>query len=134
MTEREALEEIRICTEAGTCPTLSGDELRLLLRKAKRADSRNRPPSDAAWEPTWNLPYAIAMGWRLKAGKVAGAYDMSSGPTRMSRSQFRAHCLSQAKEWSKRASEAVTLPGTWRRATILGETNGILEEDLEDLV
>jgi len=133
MTEAEARAEIEILTEAAAAPTLSEDELRLLVRKAQRADSSQRAPSDDLWEPTWNIPFAVALGWKLKAGKLVGAYDTEAGPQKFKRSQFRQHCLDQAKQWQKQAAECALLPGGWTRRTVRGETNGLLPEDVEYL-
>lgn len=130
MTEDEARADIGLLTRSTSAPTLDGEELEYLLRRAKRADSSGRAPSDAAWEPTFNIAFAVGLGWELKAGKLVDAYDFKSKDRSFNRSQMRKHCLDQMKLWKSRATESVMLPGAWRKRVIQTQTNGYLDEDL----
>jgi len=68
----------------------------------------------ALWVPTWNLPYGIATGWRVKAANVAGAYDLASDEQKLSRGQIIKNCLTMAAEWMKRSNESLELLGSGR--------------------
>lgn len=68
----------------------------------------------ALWVPTFNLAYAIALGWRLKAAKVATAYDFASNDQKLTRSQMFKHCMEQHEHWKKAANESLELQGAAR--------------------
>lgn len=56
------------------------------------------------WEPTWNLNRAAARGWEIKAGKCAGAYDVTVDGQNMRRSTSAAACREQAALYRRRAA------------------------------
>lgn len=107
MTEAEAREEIEILTAWESEPALSVDQVDTLVRKARRADVAGRAPTDEDWEPTWNLAYAIALGWQLKAGIAAGYFDRATFTRQMKESGIHKQCLAMAKEWKKKAATSV---------------------------
>lgn len=135
MTAADAEDEIRLFTEAGTAPLLTDGDIAVLMRKAKRYDINNRPPSDPAWIPAWDLAYAIAMGWQLKASRCVNYTDFSAGQQKISRSQRYKQCVEMMKYWKKFVGYSHNSQGPWRRRTIMPGTvpgvqsNGILEDD-----
>lgn len=80
----------------------------------------------APWVPSWNLPHAVAKGWELKAGSMAGAYDLSTGAQKLSRSQVHKQCLEMAKAWQKRSFETVKLIGSLQAQAI---AQGVVESN-----
>lgn len=124
MTADEAYNEIEILTQATTEPVLLKAELDLLARRAQRADSAGRTPDDNLWTPTFNLAYAVALGWEIKAMKVATGYDFASADQKFSRSQMYAQLMKVAAGWKSRAGESIALQGSLRRNSDLPIVNG----------
>jgi hypothetical protein len=134
VTESEAYTDIRTLTNAEQYPRLSADQLDVLLRRAKRADAYERVPSDSSWIPTWDIAYAVALGWEQKAANAAAgdanhlpAYDIRAGDEQHARSQIVAHCQEQAKKWRGRSLSSLQLIATDPNATIVN--NPLLFED-----
>ena len=50
-----------------------------------------------SWEETYDVNYAIAQAWLLKAGRLAERYLFMSGGKMFSRNQFYDHCIKQYK-------------------------------------
>lgn len=137
MTEEEARAEIILFTDANSAPVLASSEIDLLVSKARRQDYLKRFPSHDDWRPTWNLAYSIALGWQIKAGRLAGRTSFSVKGQTYNRDQFYKHCMEQVEAWKKRISETVIMEGSWRRKLIPGgsvfdgvQTNGYLEDDI----
>jgi len=139
MTEAEARADIALFTEASNAPVLTEADLDVLVRKAKRMDYLHRQPSHSEWVPTWNIAHAIALGWQVKSGRLAGVTSFSlRGQSFTSREKFYDHCMEQMKIWKSRASESIQVKGSYRRfwpypgqsGTLWGDqTNGYLEDD-----
>lgn len=52
------------------------------------------------WTPTWSLRAAASEGWRWKAAKVAGNFDVAAGGgTSFRRSQTYQHCMEMARRY-----------------------------------
>jgi hypothetical protein len=111
MTEAEALAILRQETAAEEAPGLDDAELETLLRRFRIADADGRAPTDAGWSPTWDLRRAVVRGWRLKAAKAAGAYDLSTDGQGLSRSQIVSNCLRMADTYARGALASPVLPG-----------------------
>ena len=88
--------------QADVKPELSLVEQADLLEMCKLADSAGLAPSDAAWEPTWDLNRGAAEGWRWKAAKVASAFDYSADGGNYQRSQMAQMCREQAALYTRR--------------------------------
>lgn len=99
-TARELLEDM---VSPNSVPILTTDEVDRLLNFAKRADTDGNLPSDAAWEPTWNLHAAAARGWVIKAGKVAGLFPFSTDGQSYQRDQMHRMCREMAAEYRRGA-------------------------------
>lgn len=97
MEELEARARLKAMIAFESQPTMTEDELTLLITDYKVADSYCRAPSDAGWVGTWNLAGAAAEAWRQKAGKVAAFYDFGSNVNSFTRSQMHKHMLEQAR-------------------------------------
>ncbi len=83
----------------------------------------------ALWVPTFNLAYAIALGFDMKAAKVAAAYDFKSDDQSLSRSQMIEHFQALAKTWRAKSAETLTLQGAGR---VRGNLNSVLTANLDD--
>ena len=124
MTVDEAFQQIAILTQAETEPVLTLPELKILLVRAKRVDSSRRVPTDPLWVPTWNIGAAVALGWEMKAMKVATGYDFQSADQKFSRSQMYAQLMRVAQEWRKRGGESVRLKGDLAQSILFPSVNG----------
>jgi hypothetical protein len=114
-TEAQIREQIVRFTQADRQPTLSDADIDELVAMSKRQDSSKRPPTDAAWEPTWNINAAVSLGWELKAGLVATDFDVRSADQDLKRSQMHEMCLRQADRWKRRVTESPTIEGSLKR-------------------
>lgn len=83
-------------------PVLSDAQITDLLLQAQRPDVNGRPPSDPAWTPTWDLAYASAEGWALKAAAAAAMYDVSADGANFRKSSVADACLKQEAYWRAR--------------------------------
>lgn len=74
MTREEARDALRELAAATTAPTLSDAELDVALTASRLVDSEGRPPSDPDYvEENWDLNYAAAACYDLKAAKLMGS-------------------------------------------------------------
>lgn len=90
MTTAEARALIEDETQWASAPALSVAEVDRLLARALITDENGYEPDDVGYTATYSLASvnaAIAMGWRMKAGKVAGAYDVKAGDAEAKLSQ-----------------------------------------------
>lgn len=109
MSDGDAVSQLESMVAANEVPVLDGMEVLQLLELARRADSTGRPPTDADWEPTYDLNAAAAEGWRRKAGKVAGAYSFSDEGSSFNRSDMVKACMDMARTYSGRVSGSIPL-------------------------
>jgi len=114
-TEAQIRELIVQFTQAGSEPTLADAIIDELVERSKREDSAKRPPTDADWEPTWNINPSVVLGWELKAGAVATDFDIRSADQDLKRSQMQEMCLKQADRWRARVTESPQLEGSLKR-------------------
>ena len=103
VSEAEATAWVAVTCQVASEPCLDAVEVAHLVRGARRPDSGGLKPSDAAWTPTYDLPWAAWKGWTLKAGKAALMVDVSSGSggISVSKSQVRAACMEQANQYAR---------------------------------
>lgn len=111
-TEAQVRDRISLLTLATTEPTLSDDELDMLVNQSKRVDENGVTADDASWEATWSLNGAIATGWELKAGKVATAVDVSTAKTKLTRSQMFDQLMKMAGRWRRKVLDAIDIPSS----------------------
>ncbi len=107
MTEAEVWDNLTLFTEAASVPVLSDADIDTLVGQAKRADSSGRAPTDVAWVPTWNVAFAVALGWQIKLGRLVSAYDFASADQRLQRSQMFKHCQEMVTFWKEQGSSLV---------------------------
>jgi hypothetical protein len=101
VSEADATAHVAITCQATSEPCLDAAELAWLVRGARRPDEDGRFPSDAAWEPTYDLAWASWKGWSLKAGKATLMVDVNSGGQSVSKSQVHAACMAQANLYAR---------------------------------
>lgn len=109
LTETEARARLESMLQPASEPTLTSDEVDELLELARRADEVDAAPGDAAWDPTWDLNAGAAEGWRRKAGKAAGRFDVSVDGDVLHRAQAFANCLKMAERYANRVYASVRL-------------------------
>lgn len=114
-TETQIRDLIIRFTQAEREPALDSEEIDELVLRSKRPDSSNRPPTDESWEPTWNINAAVALGWELKASRLATDFDIRSADQDMKRSQAYEMCLRQSDRWKRRVMESPQIEGSLRR-------------------
>lgn len=102
MTEAEAQARLKRMVAYDVDPVLSGDEIADLLNLARREDGEGLAPSDDDWEPTFDLDYAAAEGWRWKAGRTVPRYGVTLDTESLQRQQVYAHCISQADRFARK--------------------------------
>lgn len=107
MDEGQARLRLERMIAADVDPILSGDDVDDLLELAKRADEAGRAPTDADWEPTWDLNAAAAEGWRTKAGRVVPRFGVTLDGDSLQRQQIYLHCIRQASEYAKKLAGSV---------------------------
>lgn len=74
MTRAEALAQLQVLAQATVSPTLTDDELDVILTACRLPDNEGRSPSDPDFvEENWDLYYAAADAYELKAVKVMAA-------------------------------------------------------------
>jgi hypothetical protein len=85
----------------------------------------------AAWVPTFELNAAAAMGWRIKAGKVAHRFEFTADGATFSRQQLRQACLEMAKVYQKRViGNLLPVVTNADRRTLYAASLGLLPEQL----
>lgn len=120
MTTQQARDFIEMFTLASTEPVLTDDEVDKLVSLAKRQDFNRFDPSSTQWTPTWNLAYAVRMGWKLKTSKLATAYDIDSSTQSLHRSQMFKQCQAMIQEWGRMPGDAIQLVGSLRNRFFIG--------------
>ncbi len=110
MTEAEARARILMFVNANEEPALASEEIDVLVSMAKRIDKNGVWPSDTSWTGTWDISYAVAQGWLVKAGRLADRYLFMEGGKMLSRQQYYDHCMKMyAKFLSKSPLKAIRL-------------------------
>jgi hypothetical protein len=127
-TEAEVRERISLLTLATTEPTLSDDELDVLVARCKRVDINGIFADDANWEATWSLNSSIALGWEIKAGKVATAVDVATAKTKLTRSQMYDQLMKMADRWRRRVMDAIEIP-----SSMVGKLPTVLNNSTDEL-
>lgn len=111
MTETEALDALSLMVLSEEEPELSLQQLNELVARARRPDASGRTYEDANWEPTWDLDFAAAEGWRRKAGMAAARFNFSEDGQTFQRAQVYAHCISQAEMYARKGMGAIPAGG-----------------------
>lgn len=86
----------------------------------------------ALWVPTYNLAYAVALGWELKLGKVAGLYDFESDDQAYKRSQVYRHCQAMVKEWKGKTAGTICVQSSTREYQHVAGTLSNAGDDWSD--
>lgn len=109
LSRAEAFVRLSAMLQSGEEPKLLDADVNQLLDEAARADSAGIAPSDAGWTETWSLESAAAEGWRRKAGKVAGRFNVTTDGDALARAQIFAHCLSMADRYARKVVSAIEI-------------------------
>lgn len=103
MTEAEARARIGIYLDPETEPKLGTAELDLLLEMSQRVDVNGVAPGLTSWTPTYNIAYAVAQGWLIKASRLANRYLFMDQGKMFSRQQYFDHCMKMHSKFLMRA-------------------------------
>lgn len=103
ITEAEALERIARMTAATYEPVLEEGDLADLVELAKRSDRYGVLPDDDAWVPTWDLNYAAAEGWSIKAARASSDFTYSDDAGSYNRREVYDMCADREKHYRSRA-------------------------------
>lgn len=120
MTRDEARTALAELASAATAPTLSDTELDAALTASRLVDSEGRPPSDPDFvEETWDLMYAAAECYDLKAVKLLGTGQI----TKFS---------SEGSSFEKSGPDFGALADWYRdQSTVAGDGNGVVFVPIE---
>jgi len=111
VTQAEARSRISIFCDATVEPVLGSEILDLLTTLAKEVDIFGVLPSDTSWTETYNVNYAAAQGWLIKASRLANRYLFMSGGKMFSRNQYYEHCMKQYRAYLMKAGIRATRLG-----------------------
>lgn len=111
MTAAEARDRLIAFADANSEPVLTSSDLDLLIVLAKRVDKFGILPGDTSWEETYDVNYAVAQGWLIKAGRLAPRYNFMSGGKMLSRQQFYDHAMKMYHKFAMKSPiKSVRLP------------------------
>ncbi len=97
MSLDEALQELVLLADAYSAPRLTDPELLAIVARSARVDASGRGILEEGWSPTYDLTWAAARAWQIKAGKAAGKVDVADSGVTLKRSDIQAHCRRQAE-------------------------------------
>lgn len=109
MTDAEARELLESMTAWDSVPTLTDEQMDLLVVRARRADPDGLLPSDTGWAGTYDLNAAAAEGWRWKAAKVAGDFTFASDGQQFNRADMAKACMDMARTYRDRVVGSIPL-------------------------
>lgn len=110
MTEAEARARIELYLDVNSDPIIYAGEVDVLVDISRRVDKNGLWPSDADWVGTYDVNYAVAQGWLVKAGRLAPRYLFMDAGKMFSRNQYYDHCLQLHRKFLMRSGvQAVPL-------------------------
>lgn len=105
LSQSQATTMLKAMTAATVDPTLSDDEIGVLLLRAAVMDTAGLAPSDDDWTPTYSpvfLNASAAEGWRWKAGRITDRKTGNKGDDSFAPEQQRQHMIDLAADYQKR--------------------------------
>ena len=112
-TLEEATTRLERMTASSAEPLLTSAEIQDILVEAQRADRYGVRPSDAEWSNTYDLNWAAAEGWELKASKAASTNQFISDARGTASDYTFLNCKRQAEEYRSRITASIPV-GTRR--------------------
>lgn len=110
MTEAEARARIVLFLDPSTEPVIAAGEIDVLVDMARRVDKNTVRPGDDGWTPTFDINYAVAQGWLVKASRVTERYLFMDAGKMFSRNQYYEHCMEMHRKFAMKAGvQAVPL-------------------------
>jgi hypothetical protein len=97
MTEAEAEARLRAITSASEEPDLTDADVAAMMDVSRLADAAGMVYTDAGWDPTWDLNRGAALGWTIKAGRVANRFAFDADGAKYDRNQIHQHCVAMAQ-------------------------------------
>ena len=99
-------EKLKAMLDWESAPQISQSEIDGLLSAAATADSAGRSPEDENWNPSYDLNFAAAMGWAIKAARTATTTQTDPESVNVASRIFK-NCLRLARHYPARRSAAV---------------------------
>ncbi len=111
MTTAEARARIETDTQWKAVPVLTEPELVQLVGRARVADGAGLRPGAVGYVDTFtesSLNRAVAAGWLIKAGRVAGNFDLAAGDgVSLKRGDVHRFCKDQAAIYRRLAGASL---------------------------
>lgn len=106
-------------------PQLAALDLEYLLNQARRVDDNGRVYTDPDWVATYNLNFAAARGWELKAAKCSNRFNFSSDVNSFQRKQTFDNCIKMAETYNKRGGNTtMELSADYMYDPVIGNLGG----------
>jgi hypothetical protein len=109
MEEAAARAKLEDMVAASTFPTLSTEQVDRLLAEAKRTDKDGHAPDDDDWSGLYDLNYAAAAGWRIKAGMTSNRHSFGSNQGNYNPEQVFEHCMKMADHYAAKQVSSILL-------------------------
>ena len=93
LTEAEVRARILTFTNPSEEPVLTSADLDILIYMSKIIDYNGVWPTMTGWIESYNYNLGIALGWLIKATRIADRYLFMDGGTMLSRNQYYDHCM-----------------------------------------
>jgi hypothetical protein len=90
-----------------TDPALTDTEVDELLGQSSVADSLGNAPSVVDWAPTYDLNFAAAAGWLIKAARAASLVEVDPPGSGLFTSKVFDNCRAMARIYGRRRMATV---------------------------
>lgn len=133
MNEAETRARLVTFADVNVEPVLGSGDLDTVMDMARRVDIYGVMPSTSGWTETYDVNYAIAQCWLIKATRLANRYLFMSGGKMFSRNQFYEHCMALYKTFLSKsdltgiklgtgsALDIDQIPSNWNSADVLAD-------------
>ena len=110
MTANEALTIVKLnCNTAGD-PVISDADVATVIAQYKIIDDDGRLITDDDYEETYHIPAICQAIWRIKAGKIATAYNMTNGDQTLNREGMLKGCEYMVNMWGRLCNGSAQMP------------------------
>lgn len=121
MNRQEAIAEVTLLGDTDAKPALNATQVGTVVDQHALHDTAGVAPAADGWVPTYDVHGAVAKVWRIKAGRVAGAFDFTADDASFSKGDLLAHMSSMearyaalaAADATERRNRAKSDVGTW---------------------
>lgn len=121
MQHCDAITWLERTVSASTLPVLDTSDLIWVLSQAQVVDEAGRAPTDPGWTPTWDLAYAAADAYELKAERLVATATPSL-------KSFTSEGSSFTRDGGVTADQLLALAARWRGRSTVATTNVVMIE------